>query len=218
MGTSTAMRGPACGQARPASLPLRPARGSLHPTPEWLQAALRSRERWAELGRVGRSGKAGGAGGLLLPACITTAARAQPLTQADSTEHSEALLPSSPSRPTQSSPEGHSPGGSNRKAKAAEPSSTARSLGLKATSGRIRTHCFPTLSPEAAMPAETSQSTMSVSALYPHPGKGLQLISGGAGPLPASGTAVMAATSPGTHRPHQRWSEGVRVAGRAKGM
>lgn len=67
------------------------------------------------------------------------------------------------------------------------------------------------------MPAETSQSTTSVPALHPHPSKGLQLLSGGTGPLPASGTAVMAATSPRTHRLHQRCSEGIRVAGRAKG-
>lgn len=170
MGPSTATRGPTRGQAHLASLPLHPAQGSPHLTPEWLQGALRPRERRAERGRVGRSGKAGGTRGLLLSIGVTAAAQAlrdaQPLMQADSTDPSKVFLVSSPGRPPQSSPEGHSPGGSTLKAKA---SSTAQSLGLKATPGRIRTHCFPALSSEAATPAEMSQSTMSILALYPHP-------------------------------------------------
>ena len=94
---------------------------------------------------------------------------AQPLTQADSTDPSKVFLVSSLSRPPQSSPEGHSPGGSTLKAKAPGPSSTAQSLGLKATPGRIRTPCLAALSSDVATPAEMSQSTVSILALYPHP-------------------------------------------------
>lgn len=123
---------------------------------------------------MGHSGKAGGTRGLLLSAGVATATRAlrdaQPLTHADSTDPSKVFLVSSPSRPPLCpSPEGHSPGGSTLKAKAPGPSSTAQSLGLKATPGRIRTHCFAALSSDVATPAEMSQSTMSILALYPHP-------------------------------------------------
>lgn len=139
------------------------------------RVAAGSTEVRGEVGRVGEGGalrETGGARGLLLPARIATAARARSLTQADSTEPSEALL-ASPGRPTQSSPEGHSPGGGTLKARAPGPSSTARSLGLRAAPGCVRTPCFPALSSEVAVPAETSQSTTSVPALHPHLSKGL---------------------------------------------